>query len=152
MIQETIIVNSYWFWLTLSGVLLALEILGAGVCLLCSSVAAFLVGLLVLLLPLGWELQSITFALLTILIAWLWSYYLQANARKHPSLVLNQRDKQLIGTCIHLDEPLVNGIIRLRIGDSTWRAEVVEKIPAGSLVEIFAVEGITLRIRCTTEH
>ncbi|WP_369678483.1 NfeD family protein, partial [Sodalis-like endosymbiont of Proechinophthirus fluctus] len=41
--------------------------------------------------------------------------------------------------------PLINGFGRLRVGDSTWRVQVSEDLPAGTWVGVYVTEGITLR-------
>ena len=60
------------FWLSLGGLLLAAEMLGGNGYLLWSGVAAVITGILVWLLPVGWEWQGVIFAVLTLLSAWLW--------------------------------------------------------------------------------
>ncbi|MEG9832488.1 NfeD family protein [Serratia marcescens] len=147
---ELIAANPLWFWLSLGGVLLAAEMLGAGGYLLWSGVAALLVGVLIWLLPpLSWAWQGMTFAVLTVVVAYLWWYWLRRRpaAASSGSPVLNQRNRQLIGTRATLTEPMHNGMGRINIGDSSWRAQAAEDLPAGTEVEVVAVEGVTLVIR-----
>ncbi|WP_431223414.1 NfeD family protein [Serratia sp. L9] len=147
---EQIAANPQWFWITLGGLLLAAEMLGASGYLLWSGVSAVVVGMVVWLLPqLAWEWQGAIFAVMTIAVAYLWWYWL----RKRPtsagsgSQVLNQRNRQLIGTRATLTEPMHNGVGRINIGDSSWRAQANEDLPIGTEVEVVAVEGVTLVIR-----
>ncbi|CAI1781487.1 Inner membrane protein ybbJ [Serratia marcescens] len=147
---ELIAANPLWFWLSLGGVLLAAEMLGAGGYLLWSGVAALLVGVLIWLLPqLSWAWQGAIFAVLTVVVAYLWWYWLRRSpaAASGGSPVLNQRNRQLIGTRATLTEPMHNGMGRINIGDSSWRAQAAEDLPAGTEVEVVAVEGVTLVIR-----
>jgi len=147
---ELIAANPLWFWLSLGGVLLAAEMLGAGGYLLWSGVAALLVGALIWLLPpLSWEWQGVIFAVLTVVVAYLWWYWLRRRpaAASGGSPALNQRNRQLIGTRATLTEPMHNGMGRINIGDSSWRAQAAEDLPAGTEVEVVAVEGVTLVIR-----
>ncbi|EMH5180834.1 NfeD family protein [Serratia marcescens] len=147
---ELIAANPLWFWLSLGGVLLAAEMLGAGGYLLWSGVAALLVGALIWLLPpLSWAWQGMIFAVLTVVVAYLWWYWLRRRpaAASGGSPVLNQRNRQLIGTRATLTEPMHNGMGRINIGDSSWRAQAAEDLPAGAEVEVVAVEGVTLVIR-----
>lgn len=147
---ELIAANPLWFWLSLGGVLLAAEMLGAGGYLLWSGVAALLVGILIWLLPqLSWAWQGAIFAVLTVVVAYLWLYWLRRRpaAASGESPVLNQRNRQLIGTRATLTEPMHNGMGRINIGDSSWRAQAAEDLPAGTEVEVVAVEGVTLVIR-----
>ncbi|WP_380184285.1 NfeD family protein [Kalamiella sp. sgz302252] len=135
-----------WLWLSLGGLLLAAEMLGASGYLLWSGIAAVLVGLLVWLAPLPWEWQGICFAVLTVLSALWWYRWLKQRDRRRPSSSLNQRGSQLIGSALLLDEPLRDGIGHVRVGDSSWRVQATENLPAGTPVTVVAVEGITLRI------
>ncbi|MGI3106981.1 NfeD family protein [Dickeya fangzhongdai] len=139
--------NAHWFWLSLGGLLLAAEMLGAGGYLLWSGIAALLTGILAWLLPLDWTWQCIAFAVLTVAAALLWWQWLRQRIEKQPPPVLNQRGQQLIGLHTTLTEPLVNGFGRVNIGDSSWRIQAEQDLPAGTVVEIIAVEGITLRVR-----
>ncbi len=146
---ELIAANPLWFWLSLGGVLLAAEMLGAGGYLLWSGVAALLVGALIWLLPpLSWAWQGMIFAVLTVVVAYLWWYWLRRRpaTASGGSPVLNQRNRQLIGTRATLTEPMHNGMGRINIGDSSWRAQAAEDLPAGTEVEVVAVEGVTLVI------
>lgn len=146
---EQIAANPQWFWISLGGLLLAAEMLGASGYLLWSGVSAVIVGVIIWLLPeLSWEWQGSLFAVMTIAVAYLWWYWL----RKRPtatsgSPVLNQRNRQLIGTRATLTEAMHNGHSRINIADSSWRAQANEDLPIGTEVEVVAVEGTTLVIR-----
>lgn len=56
--MELMVVHPHIFWLSLGGLLLAAEMLGGNGYLLWSGVAAVITGLVVWLLPLGWEWQG----------------------------------------------------------------------------------------------
>lgn len=145
--------HAYIFWLSLGGLLLAAEILGGNGYLLWSGVAAVATGLLVWLVPFGWELQGVIFAVLTLIAAWLWWLWLSKRVRqqKPADATLNQRGQQLVGRHFTLDNALVNGRGHMRVGDSSWPVSAETDLPAGSKVEVVAVEGITLRIKTLTE-
>ncbi|WP_042859103.1 NfeD family protein [Dickeya sp. NCPPB 3274] len=147
MMVLLVLENAHWFWLSLGGLLLAAEMLGAGGYLLWSGIAALLTGILAWLLPLDWTWQCIAFAVLTVAAALLWWQWLRRRIEKQPPPVLNQRGQQLIGLHTTLTEPLVNGFGRVNIGDSSWRVQAEQDLPAGTVVEIIAVEGITLRVK-----
>lgn len=150
MMALLVLENAHWFWLSLGGLLLAAEMLGAGGYLLWSGIAALLTGILAWLLPLDWTWQCIAFAVLTVAAALLWWQWLRRRIEKQPPPVLNQRGQQLIGLHTTLTEPLVNGFGRVNIGDSSWRVQAEQDLPVGTVVEIIAVEGITLRVRPRT--
>ncbi|QKN82960.1 NfeD family protein [Scandinavium goeteborgense] len=146
---DALLVHPHIFWLSLGGVLLAAEMLGGNGYLLWSGVAAIVTGLLVWLLPLGWEWQGVVFAVLTLLAAWLWWRWLSNRVRQQPRAdsQLNQRGQQLVGKIFTLDTTLINGRGHMRVGDSSWPVLAEDDLPAGTRVEVFAVEGITLKVR-----
>ncbi|NDL65049.1 NfeD family protein [Acerihabitans arboris] len=144
--------NPHWFWISLGGLLLAAEMLGASGYMLWSGIAAVLVGLAVWVVPLDWEWQGAMFALLTICAALGWWYWLRTRSKTYPASLLNRRGDQLIGVKTVLSEPLVNGVGRVRIGDSTWRARCDTDLAMGTQVEVIAVDGITLRVRPRDEN
>ena len=145
--------HAYIFWVSLGGLLLAAEMLGGNGYLLWSGVAAVVTGLLVWLVPFGWELQGVIFAVLTLIAAWLWWLWLSRRVRdqKPADASLNQRGQQLVGRRFILDNALVNGRGHMRVGDSSWPVSAGSDLPAGSKVEVIAVEGITLHIKAAVE-
>ncbi|WES69629.1 NfeD family protein [Superficieibacter sp. HKU1] len=150
--MELILTHPHVFWLSLGGLLLAAEMLGGNGYLLWSGVAAVIVGLVVWLLPLGWEWQGLMFSLLTLLAAWLWWRWLAQRVReqKPADSQLNQRGQQLIGRRFTLDNALVNGRGHMRVGDSSWMVSADTDLPAGTPVEVVAVEGIVLIVRASS--
>jgi len=148
---EMITAHPHVFWLSLGGLLLAAEMLGGNGYLLWSGVAAVMTGLLVWLLPFGWEWQGALFAVLTLVAAWLWWRWLnrQVRSQKPADAALNQRGQQLVGKRYTLDDTLINGRGHVRIGDSSWPVIADEDLITGTRVEVIAVEGITLRVKAS---
>ncbi|HEY1843426.1 MAG TPA: NfeD family protein [Buttiauxella sp.] len=142
-----LLTHPHVFWLSLGGLLLAAEMLGASGYLLWSGVAAVLTGLLVWVLPLGWELQGVCFAVLTLVAAFLWWRWLSTRRQQEPGEVLNQRGHQLVGRRFMLETALVNGRGHMRVGDSSWPVMADSDLPAGTEVVVVAVEGITLKVQ-----
>jgi len=142
--------DPHLFWLSLGGVLLAAELLGASGYLLWSGIAAALVGIITWLVPLPWAWQGVSFAILTMLAAYFWWHWLKRRpARADGNSELNQRGRQMIGLKVTLLEPVVNGFSRVNIGDSTWRVSAKEELPQGQRVQVIDVEGNTLMVsRC----
>lgn len=106
-------------------------------------------GLVVWLLPVGWEGQGVLFAVLTLVAAWLWWRWLnkRVSEQKPADAHLNQRGQQIVGRRFTLDTTTVNGRGHMRVGDSSWPVVADEDLAAGTQVEVMAVEGITLRVR-----
>ncbi|MCL6372340.1 NfeD family protein [Pectobacterium atrosepticum] len=141
--------NAHWFWLSLGGLLLAAEMLGASGYMLWSGLSAVLVGLLTWVMPLGWPLQGTIFAILTIVTALLWWYWLRKRTLSRPQSMLNQRGQQLVGLRATLTDPVINGFGRVNIADSSWRVKSEQDLPVGTQVEVIAIDGITLHVRPT---
>jgi membrane protein implicated in regulation of membrane protease activity len=148
---EEFATNPHWFWLSLGGILLMAEMLGASGYLLWSGVAAMIVGLLVWLIPFVWEWQALSFGVLTLVAAIGWWYWLtHRKVVGKPPRALNQRGRQLVGIKATLLEPQRNGYSRVRIGDSSWRVKSSDNLSVGEEVEVVDVDGITLQVRAIT--
>jgi len=136
----------YWHWWVLGVVLIILETFSPGVFFIWMGVAAGVVGLVMLLLPgLGWEYQLLLFALTSVASVVLWRLLLD----RHPTITdqprLNRRGEQYMGRTFTLDEPLVNGLGKIRVDDSTWKIEG-EDCAAGSRVTVVGVDGVVLKV------
>ena len=69
--------------------------------------------------------------------------------RKYPEETdqpnLNRRGEQYIGRSFTLETAIDNGVGRVRVGDSLWRA-VGDDMPAGSRVKVVGVDGASLKV------
>ena len=106
----------FWHWWILAGILMVLEIIVPGVFMLWLGIAAAITGLVAYVAPaLTWEWEGLIFAVLSIITVYGWRAYL----RRHPTgtelPTLNRRGEQYIGRRLSLDEPIVNGPMRLGI-------------------------------------
>ncbi|HEY9032146.1 MAG TPA: NfeD family protein [Kangiella sp.] len=139
----------YWHWLVFGLVLLILEIFAPGAILLWFGVGALVVGVLQLLMPgvMPPEVQWLVFSLISVASLVLWKRY----AKKHKldqdddSGSLNQRSKSLIGREFNLSNAIVNGVGKVRVGDSYWRVEGPD-LPEGNKVKVVGFEGATLKV------
>jgi membrane protein implicated in regulation of membrane protease activity len=59
--------------------------------------------------------------------------------------LLNRRAEQLVGRTATLEEEIVNGHGRVRLGDTLWRVSGPD-LPAGARVRVKAVSSGTLEI------
>jgi Membrane protein implicated in regulation of membrane protease activity len=147
VILMELIAHPHWFWLTLGGLLLAAEMLGTSGYLLWSGLAAVLVGLIEWLFPFSWTSQGALFAVLTLLCVFFWYRWMRYRELSQQPNTLNQRGSQLIGMQLTLDNALKDGLGHVRIGDSSWRVQAKEDLPAGTPVIVTGVVGITLLIQ-----
>ncbi|CAH0539015.1 NfeD family protein [Vibrio marisflavi] len=138
---------NHWHWLAFGFALLAVEVLGTAGYFLWLGISAVVVGIIMALVPLDWQIQWITFGLLSLITTWLWwRKQKQNDATSDEQRDLNQKQKQLIGKTIILDEDLEEGRGRIKIGDTTWPASSEEFLAAGTKVKVDSVDGITLII------
>lgn len=139
---------NHWHWLAFGLALLACELLGAAGYLLWLGISALLVALVLALVPMSWQLQWASFGVFCLVTTWLWWRRQFSNDQQSDaSRTLNQKEKQLIGETLLLDEDFPAGKGRLKVADTTWTARSDTPIAKGTLVEITQVDGIILTIQ-----
>jgi membrane protein implicated in regulation of membrane protease activity len=140
------LVNHYGWWL-LALVLIAAEMLAPGYFMLWIGIAAAVTGLVLLVAPgLSAIAQAIMFALLAIGACLVyWKFIRPLAERRDDQPLLNRRGAQMVGQRFVLCDAIVNGRGKVKVGDGTWLAEGPD-LPAGSEVEVTAVEGTTLKV------
>jgi len=137
----------YWHWWIFGIVLLVLEIVLPGTFFLWMGVAAGIVGLVLLLVPdLAWQVQVLAFAVLSVVAVVGWRLWLRRHPIETEDATLNVRGTQFIGRVLTLAEPLVDGVGKVRAGDSLWRVSSGNDLdlPAGARVRVTGVDGATL--------
>lgn len=137
---------TFWHWGIGALVLMAVEMLLPGFYLLWIGIAAGVVALLMLLWPeLPFEGQLLVFAIASVgsIVAW------RAWRNRHPVTSdqpnLNERANHYIGRVYSLDAAIVNGIGKVRVGDTVWKV-AGEDLPVGAQVKVIGVEGMTLMV------
>jgi membrane protein implicated in regulation of membrane protease activity len=100
---------------------------------------------------LPWEYQLIMFSVLSVASIVLWKRY----TRKHPPRTdqpsLNRRGTQYIGRIFTLEAPIVNGVGKIRVDDTTWKVNGAD-CPAGTHVEVVGIRGTVLQVEPRREH
>ncbi|ENM5763331.1 NfeD family protein [Vibrio mimicus] len=139
---------NFWHWLAFGLILLAAELLGTAGYFLWLGLSALLVGLLLAVMPMGWQLQWLAFASFSLVTTWLW-WRRQFNQDKKQDAErdLNQKDKQLIGRVIQITEDTPAGEFQISLGDTRWTARCEQDLEQGSRVSVIAVDGIILIVR-----
>ncbi|MEZ8393198.1 NfeD family protein [Vibrio cyclitrophicus] len=143
---------NHWHWLAFGLALLALELIGTAGYFLWIGMSAMLVGALLGALPLGWQMQWLSFASFSLITTWLWWRRQLSNDKESDAgRELNQREKQLVGQTARVDTDIQKGKCRIRLGDTTWSAVSAYDLEAGTEVIVTAVDGIVLTITPTKE-
>jgi membrane protein implicated in regulation of membrane protease activity len=137
---------TYWHWFILAAILIILEVFAPGAFLLWIGIAAGMVGAALYFVPgMGWETQFILFSLAAVgsIVAW------RAYRGSHPTTTdeptLNRRGAQYIGRVFTLDAPIVDGVGKIRVDDSTWKIEGAD-CAAGTKVKVVGIDNTMLKV------
>ena len=138
---------NHWHWIALGLFLLLGELLGTAGYFLWLGISAVLVGAILAILPIGWQLQWVSFASFSLVSTWAWwRYQFKRDKKSDSERELNHKQAQLLGQTVRLEEDVQRGNCRIRLGDSTWSARCNQDIPAGTMVVVTDVNGIILTI------
>jgi membrane protein implicated in regulation of membrane protease activity len=136
----------FWHWWIGAAGLLIIEMLSPGFFFLGMAIAAALIGLLLLVIPiLNIETQLLSFALLSISSIIAWKRYMTKPAEISDHPLLNQRGAQYIGRTFTVIEAIENGQGKIKADDSHWKVEG-EDCPIGSSVKVIAVRGTIFKV------
>lgn len=142
-----------WNWIIFALLLLSLETVVPGVHFLWFGLAAFLVGMVTLVLHAAspeyaevfvWQFQLISFALISMVTVFFVRRYAAGfigDETDAPSL--NVRAEQYVGRTTTVITPIQGGRGKIKVGDSLWQAEGPD-LPAGAKVRIVGVNGTVL--------
>jgi membrane protein implicated in regulation of membrane protease activity len=143
MIYDTIVSLGVWNWLILGAIFLALELFAPGAFMLWLGLAALAVGLLSFAIDWSWQWQLVTFSLLSLALVPVWRQFAPKVERPTDSPLLNRRAESYVGRVFTLENPIVDGVGRVRIEDTIWRVTGPD-CAAGSRVRVVRAEGADL--------
>ena len=139
---------TFWYWLAFGMGLMLVEVLVPGVLFLWLGAAAIVTGLILLGIPdMGWQIQLVLFAVLSIVSVYVGRRYVYANPGPTDHPTLHQRGENLVGQQYSLDGATSGGAGRVKIGDSLWAITVKPQgadLPAGARIQVVRVDGSTL--------
>ena len=139
----------FWHWWILAGLLLILELTAPAFFFLWLGIAAAAVGLILMVFPsIGIETQLILFSIASIVAVIAWRKYRESRPLKSDQPNLNRRGHQYIGRMFSLDHPIVNGVGKVTVDDSTWKVKGAD-MPAGTHVKVTGVEGVVFTVEAT---
>jgi len=136
---------AWWHWWILAAALAALETFTPGAVAIWFGVAALVVGGLLLVAPVPWELQVVLFGVLGVVALLLWRRVKHPDGAETTDAPLNRRGVRYIGQVFTLAEPIAAGNGKVRVGDTVWLAQGGDA-PAGSRVRVVGVNGTTLQV------
>ena len=133
-------------WLSLALVLIALETILPEVFMLWLGFAAGTVFVALLAMPGMPPLwQAVLFVAMGFALIVVYLKFLRGREGPSDQPLLNRRGEQLVGQVFVLDQAIVNGRGRIKIGDAFWVAEGPD-LPVGTRVRIAAVTSLTLPV------
>ena len=136
----------FWHWWILAGVLLILELTLPAFFFLWLGIAAAATGLIMLVFPdLPLETQMVLFSVLSVIALLAWRRYRESHPTTTDQPNLNRRGQQYIGREFTLDAPVINGVGKVVVDDSTWRVRGPD-LPAGTQVRVRDVDGVVFLI------
>lgn len=136
-----------WNWAFLGLALCALEAVVPGVHFLWFGLSALATGVLVLLtqalgLPIGWPVQLVLFAALSIASVYGVRRYASPDSKSDvPDL--NARGAQLIGRTAFVTDAISGGRGKIRIGDTQWAAKGPD-LPVGAPIRVTGSDNTVL--------
>jgi membrane protein implicated in regulation of membrane protease activity len=136
----------FWHWWVVALVLIIVEMVAPGFFLMWIGGAAAVTGLITLIAPsLPWQVQFLIFGVLSVASVVGARYYIKRNPIVTADATLNRRGAQYVGRTFSLEEAIVNGIGKVRVGDTLWRAEGPD-LPVGDRVKVTGVDGAALKV------
>jgi inner membrane protein len=136
----------WWHWWIAAAVLAALETFLPGAIAIWFAAAAVVVGGLLLVVPIPWQLQLVLFGVLGVVALLLWrKYKAPEDDSSSTQPALNQRGVHYIGQVFTLVEPIASGTGKIQVGDGVWLAQGADA-PVGSRVRVVGVNGAVLKV------
>jgi membrane protein implicated in regulation of membrane protease activity len=133
-------------WAAVALLLFAAEALAPGAFMLWMAFAAVAVFLVVLAVP-GIPLlaQVAAFVLLSFVSIQVYRKWFRGRARESDRPTLNRRAFHHIGRVVPLEQPIVAGRGRVKIGDAFWVVQGMD-MPVGTPVRVVDSDGIVLHV------
>ena len=145
MIVEFFSTLGPWTWWVLGLLLLTVEVFLPGFFFLWFGVAALIIGTSALLFNWPWQFQIVGFAVVSVIAALVGRRFGGAADKPSSDPHLNLRGERLVGRSFVLDEPIMEGVGRVRVDDSIWQVRGPDA-PAGSRVVVVSGDGPLLRV------
>jgi membrane protein implicated in regulation of membrane protease activity len=141
-----------WPWEVLGIALAILELATPAFLFLPMGLAAGVIALLLIFFPgLPWVWQVALFASLSLASVLVGRTWLRRNPTPSDEPTLNRRGQRYVGRVFTLDAPIVNGVGKIRVDDSTWKITGPDT-PGGVRVRVVGVDGTELRVEAADDR
>ena len=136
----------FWYWWAFAAVLLIMEMTLPGVVFMFLAVGAAAAGLVLLVVAdTSIEIQLVIFAVISAASAVVLRPVLRRLQNEAGPNKLNVRADVMVGRTMVLDEPILRGRGRIKLGDGSWTVTGPD-MAAGTRVRVAAVDGAELRV------
>lgn len=136
----------FWYWWALAAVLLVFEMLVPGTAFMFLAIGAAASGFALLIFAdLSLEIQLGIFAIVGVVSAVALRPFLKGLQIRTANPMLNTRGEALVGKVFVLDQPILGGRGRIKLGDGSWSITGPDMV-AGAKVRVKAVSGTELRV------
>lgn len=132
-------------WLSIGLLLCIAEMIVPGVFLMWLGIAALLTGLVVFLVPIPLAAQLAVFAVLAVASVYIGRRWSASGEIPSDDPMLNDRLARLVGEPVVVEDPIVGGRGRVRVGDSVWPATGADA-PAGTRLTVTGASGGVLQV------
>jgi membrane protein implicated in regulation of membrane protease activity len=137
----------FWYWWVAAVLMLGIEMLSPSFLFLWMAIAAFIVGVLNLIIPnMNFQIQFFIFAILAVISLFISKRYINRHPVETDHPYLNQRGLGKIGQVCYVTTAIKYGTGRIKLDDSTWQVDG-EDCPIGTRVEITHSDGSSFRVR-----
>ena len=135
-------------WVIIGVLLLILEVVTGTTYILWPAVSALIVGLLVFVLPLGWEMQFLLFFILSTALLIFGHTHVRPRMEGGEPSDLNDRARSMIGMRVKAIADFEIGQGRVQVGDTQWRAKMENgNAKSGEELCVVEVKGTTLVVK-----
>ena len=128
-------------WLSIGVVLCIADLLVPGVFLMWLGIAALLTGLAVFILPIPLAAQLLMFALLSVATVYAGRRWSSSDDIPSDDPMLNDRLARLVGEPVVVEEAIIGGRGRVRVGDGVWPASGADAAAGTRLTVTGAANG-----------
>ena len=136
----------FWHWWVLAALLIAIEVFAPSTVLLWPGVAAAIVGLVLLAASdIGWQVQVLLFAVLSVISLVAWRAYARARPDGSDEPTLNRRAERHVGRVFTLEEPIADGRGKIMLDGVMWTIEG-EDLGTGTRARIAGADGAILKV------
>ena len=134
-------------WIIIGVLLLILELVTGTTYILWPAAAALIVGVMVFILPLGWEMQFLLFFILSTVLLIIGHTHIRPKMEGGAPSDLNDRARSMVGMRVRAIADFDTGQGRVQVGDTQWRASMESgAAKAGEELRIVSVTGTTLNV------